>query len=114
MSRNGWKQLERDVAAALGGERVGPSGRATCDVVVPAFDAGPRRFAVECKERKDASWPLVERALAQANGSALSGGYPFPVVVVKRSAGRGRPTPTLVVMHLDTLAALASAEGSPA
>jgi len=62
MASKTWKTHERRTAAALGGERVGNSGKATADVVGPWVVA-------ECKSRKQLpAW--LKAAVRQAEAAA--------------------------------------------
>lgn len=102
MSKKGWKAVERVVAKALGTTRMGPTGP-TNDAVTTDGEWG-----VEVKNHKSIPWASVEDWLRLAEKRAREQGQKHAALVVKRSAGAGRPTPYLVVISLETLAELAS------
>ena len=82
-----WKQTERAIAKRLGGERVGPSGQATADVLTS-------RLAIEVKTRKALPRWLLD-ALGQA-AAAADGRLP---ILVLHQAGQ-RHDDDLVVLRL--------------
>jgi len=88
VARRRGKEAERAVARKLGGQRVGNTGRATCDV-----RAG--RLAVECKARKALPSWLVD-AVSQAHANAAPGQL---AVVVLHETGQ-RYDDALVVVRL--------------
>lgn len=75
-----WKDLERRVARALGGERSGPLGR---------HGSGARgtRFAVECK--RTAHYQLRTKWIEQARRQSKAEGVPWLLVVSEH--GERRP-----------------------
>ncbi len=73
-----WKRCERKIAKRLNGQRVGPSGTSTADVVNPYL-------AVECKERKELPvW--LKSAMSQAVAAAKE--RQLPVVVLHELGAR--------------------------
>lgn len=86
-----WKEHERATAAALRGERIGPTGKATADVVSDWC-------VIECKERQ--TLPLwLKGALRQAEGAAARYTAPRLPLVVLHELG-GRRVDDLVIMRL--------------
>ena len=92
-----WKNFERKVARAFGGERRGPavgdgrSGSGRNDV------AGVEDYSIECKYSKAPSYGLVRRSVDEAQSAA--GPLDVAVGVVGK---QGDPfTETLVVMKLE-------------
>jgi hypothetical protein len=84
-----WKRTERKVAAMLGGERAGPTGRNGPDVLHSAF-------APEVKHRETIpAW--LDNAMAQAIRNAPVDKLPL---VVLHQAGK-RMSGALVVMSFD-------------
>lgn len=64
MHSNTWKNFERRVAAALGGQRSGPAvgykpGGGVSDVIHDSY-------TIECKISKQPSWTVLRQALEQA------------------------------------------------
>jgi hypothetical protein len=93
MSRTNWKHRERQAATMLGGRRYPASTGGPIDVE----SAG---VVGQVKERKRASLAQLEAwagEIARVGDQKQKAG----VVMVKRSAGRGVPTPWLVVMTED-------------
>lgn len=90
MSRTKWKQRERDAAALIGGTRytANQGGPVDCE------SAG---YCVQVKERRTLSLAALE-SLALEIERVGSQKTKAGLVMVKRSAGRGRRTPWLVVM----------------
>jgi len=85
-----WKQHEREVAKLVNGVRVGPSGKATADVVSDWA-------VVEAKERKTVpAW--LKGAVDQAERAAAGFTSPRLPVVVLHEFG-GRHVDDLVVMR---------------
>lgn len=69
-----WKDLERRIAAALGGRRAGPTGAAVSDVVgVP--------FSVEIKRSVRPGPPVLSAWIIQARNQARRENQPWLVVV---------------------------------
>lgn len=90
MSRTGWKRAERAAAAIIGGKRY------------PANQGGPvdcesDGWCVQVKERRTLSLAALE-ALAIEIERVGAQRQKLGAVLVKRSAGAGRPTPWLIVM----------------
>jgi len=83
-----WKHAERKTAALLGGERVGPTGRATADVITDWA-------AVEVKHRK-----TLPKWLKGAVGQAVAAAGPrqSPMAVLHEKGQRY--TEALVVMRM--------------
>lgn len=90
MSRTNWKQREREAAALIGGMRytANQGGDVDCE------SGG---YCVQVKERKTLSLAKLE-ALAQHIERVATQRNKAGLVMVKRSAGRGTPTPFLIVM----------------
>jgi len=90
MSRTNWKQVERDAAALFGARRFPANMGGRLDFEGPLFVGqvkNPRVLSLAAIERL-----AIEMTLAGARHDKTG------VVVVKRSAGAGVPTPFLVVM----------------
>ncbi len=104
MADKHWKQFERDAARLLGGQRYPANSGGRVDVETDDVVA-------QVKHRKTMSVPELERwavemaALGEERNKT-------GIVIVKRRAGRGTPTPPLVVMTEDAFRALTSAAGS--
>src|SRR5262249_52401789 len=104
MSRTGWKARERECAAIVNGRRY------------PANQGG--RVGVESdahvcqvKERKVLSLAQLEALAVEMECLGMQKSPPKSgVVMVKRSAGRGVPTPFLVVMTASTFRELTPGE----
>ena len=94
MSRHGWKQAERDAASILHGARFPANQGGAVDVESP-------RFVAEVKNVKRLSVLQLERECIeierQGNLKNKVG-----LVLVKRSAGRGKETTWLVCMTAGT------------
>lgn len=90
MSDTPWKAEERHVASLLGGRRHWANSGRRVDVEGPAY-------LCQVKHRRVCSLAELERLalelerLGEAEGKA-------GLVVVKRRAGRGQPTPRLILM----------------
>lgn len=67
-----WKNVERRVAAKLGGARVGNSGRNTEDVTHPVF-------SIEVKHRKTLP-KIVEESMTQCRRNSPGGKVPLVVL----------------------------------
>ena len=93
MPEPAWKQHERRIARALGGERSGPLGRHGSDVTGAAF-------AVECKRtvRYQLRRPWIEQARRQSKAEGL----PWLLVIAEH---RDR-SPIVVLDFKDFLAIL--------
>ena len=105
MTEKRWKRAEREIAAALGGERVPVTGRKGADVA-------HEWLAPEVKSREELPKWLVE-AVAQARAGASEGRLPM---VVLPQVG-ARHAEDLVVLRLADwqrwgLASRTSAEGA--
>lgn len=94
-----WKATERAIAKRLGGERVGPSGKSTADVITDAL-------AIEVKTRKTLPHWLLD-AMAQATAAAAADGR-LPVVVLHQKGQRHDGD--LVVLRLTDFEELAELE----
>jgi hypothetical protein len=76
-----WKDLERRVARALGGQRAGPRGRYGSDVVgVP--------FAVECKRTVSDTGGIRGAWVHQARAQGAREGQPWVLVVSRHNDRR--------------------------
>lgn len=110
MSRTAWKRREREAAALISGKRytANQGGFVDCE-----SDA----YCVQVKERRTLSLSALESLTVEIERVADQK-TKHGIVMVKRSAGRGRPTPWLVVMTAGTFRALNGArptdEGSTA
>src|SRR5262249_26652638 len=96
MSNTGWKARERECAALINGKRYPAKQGGRVDVESDAY-------VVQVKERKALSLAQLEGLAVEMERlgmqkSPTKGG----LVMVKRSAGRGVPTPFLVVMTAST------------
>jgi len=85
-----WKQLERDVARLLGGERYPANSGGRVDVE-------SERVVAQVKHVQRLSLAQLE-ALAVEMAALGEEQGKIGVVVVKRRAGRGHPTPNLVIL----------------
>jgi hypothetical protein len=94
MSRTAWKQREREAAKLIGGRRHWAN---TGELV----DCESDGLVCQVKERKTLSLAAAE-ALALEIERVASYRAKQGIVMVKRSAGRGRPTPWLVIMTAGT------------
>lgn len=92
-----WKDLERRVARALGGERSGPLGR-------HSSDARGTRFAVECK--RTTRYQLRSAWVEQARRQAKAEGAPWLLVISEH--GDRRP---IVVLDFWCFAEIAQQAG---
>jgi hypothetical protein len=101
MSEARWKIWERQVARALGGERVPVTGKRGPDAL-----AGP--WAIEVKVRS--RLPLwLERAVHQAEEAAKETGR-MPLLVLVRCEGKGRRARRLAILPLEVLSNLVGSE----
>ena len=94
MSDKPWKRFEREAAALVWGKRFWSNSGEACDVEGP--------FAVgQCKHVKSLSLnALAELAVtAEKQGTQR---FKAGVVIVKPRRGKGRSSPTLVVMTAET------------
>ena len=106
MSAARWKRAEREVAAALGGQRLPNSGRGQPDVEAPGFG---RALAVQVKTTT--ALPLwLTAAVEQAARDAGAEGVP---VVVLNEVRRGVRARRLVVLDLAVFRALIAGGVSP-
>jgi hypothetical protein len=85
-----WKHEERHVARLLGGTRYPANSGGRVDVESP-------RVLAQVKHRRVCSLAELERLALELETLGRSRGK-LGLVVVKRRAGRGAPTPRLVVM----------------
>lgn len=90
MADKPWKAHERRAAKLIGGSRY------------PANQGGPidcesSWAVVQCKEVKVLAFPELERLALEAERQGIQKSK-IGLCVIKRRAGRGTPTPTLVVM----------------
>ena len=90
MSRTGWKQVEREASALLGATRHWANAGEREDPDSP-------HFAGQVKNPQRLSLAELERLVEEMTIRGIDAGK-VPVVLVKRSAGAGRPTPMLVVL----------------
>jgi len=97
MADKTWKAVERAIAKRLGGERVGPSGKSTADVITPTL-------AVEVKMRRRLPAWLTD-AMAQA--AAASDGR-LPILVLHQKGQRHDGD--LVILRLSDFETLAEPE----
>ncbi len=93
MADKHWKQFERDVARLLGGERYPANSGGRIDVASDTYVA-------QVKHRKTMSLPELERWAVEMEQIGAEKGK-VGLVVVKRRAGRGNPTPGLIVTTED-------------
>ena len=92
MARTSWKHRERQAASMIGGTRYPANMGATVDVE----SAG---FVGQVKERKTLSLAALEALVIEMDRVAAQKSPPkIGVVLVKRSAGKGRATPWLLVL----------------
>lgn len=92
-----WKDLERRVARALGGERSGPLGR-------HGSDATGTSFAVECK--RTTRYGLRRSWIEQARRQSKDEGRPWLLVVSEHADKR-----PIVVLDFWTFAEIAQSAG---
>ena len=90
MSKTGWKQAERDAASLLHGTRFPANTGGAVDVETPAY-------VVQVKNRRTFSLAQLERTALEIERVGMQKGK-HGVVMIKRSAGKGRDTPWLVAM----------------
>ncbi len=102
MSDKPWKATERDVARLLGGRRYPANSGGRIDVESDTYVA-------QVKLVKTCSLASLE-ALAVEMAALGEERNKTGIVIVKRRAGRGTPTPPLVVMTEDAFRALAQAD----
>jgi hypothetical protein len=89
-ARTTWKAHERDVARLLGGARH-PANRGG------RVDVTSDRFVAQCKNVRAMSLAQIEALAVEIEGLGERAGK-VGLVVIKRSAGPGRPTPALVIL----------------
>lgn len=94
-----WKQWERDVAAALGGSRSGPTGRDTPDVDV-------EYLAPECKYQKRLAYRESDWTQAKENAAKVG---KVPALFLKERGGKRKR----VVMDFDQFVELFKMKGLP-
>jgi hypothetical protein len=92
-----WKDHERRIARALGGERSGPLGR-------HGSDATGTSFAVECK--RTVRYCLKRAWIEQARRQAKAEGLPWLLVIAEHHDPR-----PIVVMDFAALVAIAREAG---
>jgi hypothetical protein len=95
MKRGTWKQIERDWAEWLGGERIPVTGRHSGDVP----DIQHHRFAIEVKAGKTISTRLragMDQAIKAAEVTGRT-----PLLCVTHNAGPGKPKEHYVIMRKD-------------
>jgi hypothetical protein len=90
MSDRSWKKMERQSAALLGGRRFWSNSGATVDVESDGFVA-------QCKEVSRMSLAALEALALEAERQG-SQRQKVGLVVCRRRAGRGRATPTLIIL----------------
>ena len=93
MSRTGWKQVERDFAAAIGAKRCWANSGEREDTDSPLF-------AAQVKNPKAMSLAEITRLVEEMTVRGIDSGK-LPVVGVKLSARR--PTPLLAVVPVEVL-----------
>ena len=98
MSDKHWKQFERDAARLLGGQRYPANSGGRVDVESD-------RYVAQVKLVKTCSLASLE-ALAVEMAALGEERNKTGIVIVKRRAGRGTPTPPLVVMTEDAFSRL--------
>ena len=99
MADKAWKATERDVARLLGGKRYPANTGGRVDVETDDVVA-------QVKHRKTMSVPELERWATEMEEIGAEKGK-IGVVVVKRRAGRGHPTRTLIILTEAAFLALA-------
>ena len=90
MSDRPWKAHERRAAALIGGVRYPANQGGPVDVESPAFVG-------QCKEVKTLPFPELERLALEAERQGIQR-HKIGLCIIKRRAGSGVKTPTLVVM----------------
>ncbi len=93
MADKHWKQFEREVARLLGGERYPANSGGRIDVESSEYVAQVKHVQRMSLAQLEALAIEMERLGAEKSKVGL--------VVVKRRAGRGNPTPGLIVMTED-------------
>lgn len=97
MSRTGWKRREREVARKIGGRRYPANTGGRVDVESDHLES--EGHVIQVKERKTLSLAQAEAlALEMERVGAQKSPPKLGTLWIKRSAGRGVPTPWLVVM----------------
>lgn len=100
MSRHAWKQRERDVARKTGGRRYPANMGGRVDVENDTF-------VIQVKERKTLSLAQEEALVLKMDRIGAQKSPPkFGALWAKRSAGRGRETPWLVIVSEATWRAM--------
>jgi hypothetical protein len=95
-----WKSIERLAAELLGGDRAWDSEE-DCDVLVPS-KKNPE-WNVEVKWRLGPTFAQAEAWLALNQTKCEKFDPPLKnALLVKRKAGRGKKTPWLLVMRVET------------
>ena len=104
MSRTGWKKTERDAAALLGATRFHANTGARMDFEGP-------QWVGQAKSVQRLSLATLEALTLEMERLAFQKGK-LGAVVVKRSAGRGVPTPHLVIVSEATWRAMTQPEAA--
>ena len=92
MSKRHWKQREREVARSVGGKRYPANMGGRVDVESDAF-------VIQVKERQRLSLTEIEALAVEMDRLGAQKSPPkFGAVWAKRSAGKGRETPWLVIV----------------
>ena len=90
MTDKPWKRHERRTAALIGGQRYPANGGGP-------VDAESSWAVAQCKHVRRLALAELERLAVEANRQGAQR-RKVGLVVIKRCAGRGVPTPTLVVL----------------
>lgn len=90
MPDRSWKKHERRAASLIGGRRYPANQGGPVDVESPAYVG-------QCKEVKVLAFPALERLALEAERQGLQRNK-VGLCIIKRRAGSGVRTPTLVVM----------------
>ena len=90
LSDKPWKQHERDTAKLIGGARYWANSGESVDVESGAF-------VVQCKLVKTCSLAALETLALEAERQGHQKAK-IGMVAIRRRAGRGRPTPRLIVL----------------
>ena len=103
MSRTGWKRAERVAAGLIGGKRY-PANQGNF------VDCESTTICAQVKERRTLSLAALEALALEIERVAFQKTPPKAgIVMAKRSAGAGRPTPWLIVMTAATFRELCGA-----
>ena len=93
-----WRDYERKCAAVIGGKRFAASSGGRVDIESDSLVA-------QCKERAEISFPEMGRLAAEMEAIGKERGK-LGVLFVRHKAGRGFPSPGMVVMSHATFEAL--------